>query len=209
VSDPVWQSGLVINGTTFTNAAQLSSAVRGFSSSNQKTKPMKTLLILTLAAAAFVVQSPKSNAQSPYQQGEVTVDTFATHTFAMKSPSSDLHTHDGVWGYGLGGSYFFHRNFGLGAEAVVLNGREPSSTTINEINFSLTARVPIGDTGFAPYVNVGAGRNIENGEYLGHAAAGLEFRFLKHFGVFGEGRYQWVRQASDSAQVRAGLRFAF
>jgi hypothetical protein len=167
---------------------------------------MKTLLVCSLALA-LVVQGPKAKAQSLYHQGEVTIDTFATHSYAMKSPGSDLHTHDGVWGYGVGGSYFFHRNFGLGVDAVVKEASDRSGTLFDEISLSLTARLPLGESGLAPYVTLGGGR--KDGAQLGHAAAGLEYRFLSHAGVFAEGRYQWVNDAGDAAQLRAGLRFAF
>jgi hypothetical protein len=173
---------------------------------------MKTKLLFCILALALVVTTVP--AQSPYRQGEVTVETFATHTFAMASPAADLKSHDGIWGYGAGLTYFFHRNFGFGFEAVVLDGGSPSSTTLDELSLNLTARVPLGQTGWAPYATLGGGRNIESGQYLGHVGAGLEYRFTKvplidQVSVFAEGRYQWVRSDLDAAQVRGGIRFSF
>lgn len=175
---------------------------------------MKTLLVSSLAAVALIAHVPTCKAESTYRQGEVTVDTFATHTYAMTSPGANLHTHDGTWGYGAGVTYFFHRNFGFEGEAVVLNGRSPSSTSVDDVSFSLIGRAPLGDSGLSPYVLVGAGRNINNGESFAHVGAGLEYRFtglpvVKGASVFAEGRYQWVRTSTDAAQLRAGLRFTF
>jgi len=100
----------------------------------------------------------------------------------------------------------------------------------------LTLRFPIGESGWAPYIYGGLGLTfnaddldsddfsdardrVEDDEepnrgddvlFLGHAGAGIEYRFTPHVGIFTDARYTWSeRNDGDFAVARVGVRFAF
>ena len=168
---------------------------------------IKSFLIALLAIITLNL-----NAASPYAQGEVTADVFGTYSQskAKLNDAFDREFKNGTYGAGLGFNYFFHRNFALGVDAVVPSAAHATHSFFDQVNLDLTARLPLGDSAFAPYATGGLGRNMDTGEYTSHAAAGLEYRIAKAVGVFVEGRYTWgSRDNTDFAQARAGLRFNF
>ena len=169
---------------------------------------IKTLIVALIAAAICYLPSPICSAASPYAQGEATVDVFGTYSQskAKLNDAFDREFKNGTYGGGLGFNYFFHRNFALGVDAIVAT---PSHSFFDQANLNLTARMPIGDSAFAPYLTGGVGRNLESGEYTSHTGFGLECRVTTAISVVIEGRYTWGSHDADTAQARAGLRFKF
>lgn len=201
-----------MNGTTFKQSqnSQFSVASRLKTKNTMKIKSF--VVAVLLAVLTFNIQLSTANAQSPYQQGEVTADVFGTYSQgkAKLNDAFDREFKHGRFGAGLGLNYFFHRNFALGVDAVVPSAAHATHSFFDQVNLDLTARLPLGDSAFAPYATGGLGRNMETGEYTSHAALGLEYRIAKAVGVFAEGRYTWgSRDNTDFAQARAGLRFNF
>lgn len=199
-----------MNGTTF-KPSQNSQFSGGFSSAIQNTMKIKSFVI-ALVAVLSVQLSAISHAASPYQQGEVTADLFGTYaqSKAKLNDAFDRQFKNGTFGAGVGFNYFFHRNVALGADAVIPSAAHATHSFFDIVNLNLTARLPIGDSGLAPYLVGSLGRNMETGEYTSGAALGAEYRLTKAVGVFAEGRYTWGnRDNSDFAQARVGLRFNF
>lgn len=168
---------------------------------------------------------------SLYNAGEWNIDLFGA--YADSDSDNDYLFDEGTFGGGLGISYFFTRNLGIGAEGTLFDtdGDALGSTSLN-----LVLRFPIAETGLAPYIFGGAGINfnaddldsddfeeardrIEDDDepnrgddvlFLAHAGAGLEFRFTPGFSIFSDARYNWSEEDNaDYAQVRAGVRFVF
>lgn len=195
-----------MNGTTFNKSRNTQFGGRlPFLKNN--TMKIKSLIVALLASFALNL-----NAASPYAQGEVTADVFGTYSQskAKLNDAIDRTFKNGTFGAGVGFNYFFHRNFALGVDAVVPSAAHATHSFFDQVNLDLTARLPLGDSAFAPYAAGGLGRNMETGEYTSHAALGLECRLTKAVGVFVEGRYTWGnRDNSDFAQARAGVRFNF
>ena len=202
-----------MNGTTFNKTRNTQLRGRFPFLTNTTMKKIKSFVVVALLAVlAFNIQHSTCNAESPYKQGEVTADVFGTYsqTKAKLNDAVDREFKNGTYGAGVGFNYFFHRNFALGVDAVIPSAAHATHSFFDQVNLDLTARLPLGDSAFAPYATGGLGRNMETGEYTSHAAVGLEYRIAKAVGVFAEGRYTWGnRDNTDFAQVRAGVRFNF
>lgn len=170
-------------------------------------------------------------ASSLYNAGEWQIDLFGNYAFRGHDDRR-LFDDDG-WGGGIAFNYFFNRNFGLGVEGSLF---DTYGDTLGTAGLDLFWRFPIAETGLAPYVFGGVGLTFnaddlssgdfrdarhrwEDGDdprdgddviFLGHAGAGLEYRFTPHFGIFTDARYTWTEHRDgDYGQARAGVRFAF
>lgn len=203
-----------MNGTTFNKTRNTQFGGRlPFLTNTTTNNTMKIKSFVVALIAAAILHLPSSIfAASPYAQGEVTADVFGTYSQgkAKLNDAIDREFKNGTFGAGVGFNYFFHRNFALGVDAVIPSAAHATHSFFDQVNLDLTARLPLGDSAFAPYATGGLGRNMETGEYTSHAALGLEYRIAKAVGVFVEGRYTWGnRNNTDFAQARAGLRFNF
>ena len=116
------------------------------------------------------------------------------------------------WGADLELKYFVTRNFGVGLEGEYLDLGRPLWG--GALNFYL--RAPLNESShWAPYLFGGAGGlyAVGQGRFEGHAGAGLEYRFTKQIGIFGDGRYVWVDghhgNIPQFGLFRLGLNFVF
>jgi hypothetical protein len=114
---------------------------------------------------------------------------------------------DGNLGAGLAVSYFPCRYFGIEAYAYT---ESTSDHWVDNVGADLIARLPLGESGVAPYVFAGGGRQIDPlYQWYFDAGGGLEWRFLPNVGVFADGRYIWADETDDYGLGRLGLRFGF
>ena len=116
-----------------------------------------------------------------------------------------------VAGGGLGANYFFTRNFGLGIDGYILDTAKPTG----EAAGTLIARLPLGNSHFAPYAVAGGGA-IFNGVHSHDAKAfakgglGLEYRFSPHVGIMTDYTYNMVEGSHNNFGVlKTGLKFVF
>jgi hypothetical protein len=145
-----------------------------------------------------------------YHANEVSFSIFGTGTVGketLRNPSSKRIDRDGVLGAGVGLQYFFHRNFGFEAEAYT---ESTHHNWVDNVNGNFIARLPLGNSGVAPYVFAGGGRQLDP-EYQWQldAGGGLEWRFSPNVGVFVDGRYVWADETRDYGLGRVGLRLGF
>jgi len=200
----------------------------------------KTFLLLSaiasLAIPAYAGEPVANNGPapvslSPYRAGEFQIDAFGAYGFT--SSGNDRIVGDDVFGGGLGFNYFFTRWLGIGAETTLFDteGDVLGTTAVNII-----LRAPIADSGLAFYGFAGAGVTFNADDldsddfdgardraeddddandsddvlFLGHAGAGIEYRFNPNVGIFTDARYTWLEtDNSDFGLIRAGLRFVF
>jgi hypothetical protein len=147
-----------------------------------------------------------------YRAQEFSVDLFGSgaidqHTIDHFSGNRVLH--NGVLGGGGGINYFFTRYIGIGGDAYV---EHPDHDYIETPSGNLILRIPILDTGLAPYVFGGGGYQFsetEAGQDFAQGGGGVEFRFEKDFGLFVDGRYVFTDKTQNYAVVRAGIRLNF
>ena len=113
----------------------------------------------------------------------------------------------GTWGGDVGVNYFITQNIGVGADA---NMSANGGNFVDAVLGDLTLRLPLGNSGFAPYVLGGGGRMTDvTWEWVGQAGVGLEYRFSHRIGLFADGRCIWPEHSPDALLLRAGLRIVF
>jgi len=149
------------------------------------------------------------NTADRYTANELSLDMFGSY-LAGERRAEDLfktNIRHGTWGGGVGANYFFTREIGIGGD---INIPDDGGNFINNVNGSLIARFPIVNSGLAPYLFGGGGRQTEPvWQWTGHAGVGVEYRFNPVTGIFADGRYMWVDKTADEIQFRAGVRFVF
>jgi len=119
-----------------------------------------------------------------------------------------LNRHNYKFGGDAGASFFFTKYIGIGGDAYTVTGDNP--TFVDTLTGNLIFRVPIGDTGLAPYIFGGAGYKFEDIDgIVGGGGVGLEFRPVKHFGFFIDARYLASVKTPDYGFARAGVRISF
>jgi hypothetical protein len=188
----------------------------------------------TVASSKAVAAPPPPPVESLYRDHEWQIDLFGA--YAPSGPDAGRYLGNHAWGGGAGINYFFTRNFGLGLEGSALRGTGKSSNhdVSGDFGLNLIGRLPIANTGWAPYGFAGIGgfvpgngnnvfnttingfsrtiRGHNNDDILfqGHVGLGVEYRFTRNIGAFADGRYTFVENGHDDyGLIRTGLRFAF
>ena len=185
-----------------------------------KTKNAKQLMkntmlvggtILTIAAmSALGAENVSTNQSDYYRSSELSVDAFGTGSlgeYTLDHLSSDRVRQNIRFGAGAGINYFLTRNIGIGADAYSEN---TTGAFIDSASASLILRLPLGQSGFAPYIFGGGGHQFDMGQmWFGQAGGGMEYRFTPHVGVFIDGRGVLPNETKLYGVARVGLRFAF
>lgn len=145
-----------------------------------------------------------------YGANELNFSFFGTGTVGertVRRPSLNRIERDGELGAGLGIQYFFHRYIGISADAYT---ESTHHNWVDNINADLIFRFPIANTGLAPYILGGGGRQLDPiYQWTLNAGGGLEWRFSPHVGVFVDARYVWADETKDYGLGRAGFRVGF
>lgn len=188
---------------------------------------MKTLMMtaaLTIMTATAVKADDwmgshfcYDSSKPAFNNNELSLDAFGayeTQVHERSGPIVNNFNRNGIWGGGLGLTYFPVEYLGIGGESAAFSG------TRNFFDYAggdLYARLPIQSIHLAPYIFGGGGRyfNPESNWYY-HGGAGLEIRITQKLGVFGDARYEW-RQVSafgenghfNIVEARVGVRFIF
>ena len=152
-----------------------------------------------------------SIAYPKYRAQEVSIDMFATGTSGNESFDhfSGYHARrDAHAGGGVGLNYFFCRYVGVGGDTYTEDRGEPF---IYSASGNVIGRIPIGNTGLAPYFFGGGGHQFgdHGSENFGQAGGGLEYRFCPHVGLFVDGRAVIPGRHGDYGLFRGGLRISF
>ncbi len=176
------------------------------------------LLSHALARAGHVWEDPNgwwdshftSDPTTPrFTAGELSLDLAGSYIAAEEKFTHLFQTsiRDGHWGGEAGLNYFFLREIGIGAD---VNMSDNGGKLVDEVLGSLILRLPIGSSGFAPYIFGGGGRGVEPAwQWLYDGGVGAEYRFNPVTGLFIDGRYIWAEKTSDALLLRAGLRLTF
>ena len=145
-----------------------------------------------------------------FRAQEFNVDLFGSGSIGQSTLdrlSGSRIRDNGRLGAGVGLSYFFSRNFGVGADAY---SEDVNHSFVDSVSANFIARIPLGNSGFSPYGFAGGGRQFDPRElWFGQAGAGMEFRFCRNAGVFVDGRYVFAERAPNYGLFRLGMRLAF
>jgi hypothetical protein len=166
----------------------------------------------TASGSEAVTKDNSSQNEQPdlYRGNELSVDAFGTASlgqYTIEHPSNRAVRQDTKFGAGAGISYFITRYIGIGAEAYSEN---TTGTFIDSASANLMLRLPLGQSGFAPYILGGGGHQFDRTDFwFGQAGGGMEYRFCPNVGVFLDARAVWPNETKNYGVARLGLRFAF
>lgn len=178
---------------------------------------MITLVLGTLGAVHCANAADYSNNQSDtnsdtplFRAQELSIDIFGSGSVNQQTInhiSGDRVSDNGRLGAGVGLNYFFCRYVGIGGDAYAENVHR---SFVDSTSGNLIARLPIGNSGLAPYIFGGGGYQFDQvRQSFGQAGAGLEFRFTRCWGIFVDARYVFADKTEDYGLARAGLRLSF
>ena len=174
-----------------------------------------TILLLAVTSAwGAETASPAPSAQPAqgdlFRANELSVDAFGTasegeHT--IDHISGARVRHETGLGAGFGVNYFATRYLGLGVDTY---SESTKRNFFDSISANLTLRIPLGQSGFAPYVFGGGGHQFDlTRVWFGQFGAGIEYRFTPNVGVFTDARWIFPDENKNYGVARLGLRFAF
>lgn len=151
-----------------------------------------------------------SNSDSLYRNYELDLNVFGViRQTEVTGAIFDHHSYPGHPSGGLGAAldFFFCKYIGIEAEGFSVTTH---NSWVNNAGGNMILRLPIGNSGFAPYVFGGGGHQFFPGPstYYG-GGIGLEYRFTKCIGIFGDGRYAQVDDGPNFILGRVGLNFSF
>jgi hypothetical protein len=168
------------------------------------------LMLAAKPALGADTTSSSSDTFDLYPANQLSLDGFGTisegeHT--IEHITSQNVKHGARGGVGAGVNYFITRYIGIGADAYSENTSGPF---VDNASGNLILRVPLGESGFAPYVYGGGGYQFDSlkAGFI-QAGAGMEFRFTPHIGLFTDARFVLPNKSSFFGVGRAGLRIAF
>lgn len=145
-----------------------------------------------------------------YRPHEFSLDVFGTASlgqYTLEHPSGDRVRQNTEFGAGVGINYFFSRYIGIGGD---MYSENTTGVFVDSASASLILRLPLGHSGFAPYVYGGGGYLFELGDvWFAQLGAGIEYRFTPHIGTFLDARYVLPDETKYYGVARLGVRFAF
>jgi len=146
-----------------------------------------------------------------YLDREVSLDLFGSYLNPERKFPNLFSTNirQGRWGGGAGLNYFFLKNVGLEGD---VNLSDHPGRIVDQVVGNLVLRLPLGNTGLAPYIFGGGGRAVSpRWDWVYGGGVGLEYRFSPRFGLFADGRFLWDHRttAENRLVLRAGLRIVF
>jgi hypothetical protein len=156
---------------------------------------------------AYDKDAPKYAAQ------EVSLDLFASYLNPEREFDDLFETsmRHGFWGGGAGINYFFTRYIGVGADFNI-SSKPDDLNLVDEVTGDVLARLPIANSGLAPYVIGSGGRAMSpNYSWVYGGGVGLEMRVNPTTGVFSDARFLWSERSESENRlvIRAGVRLAF
>jgi len=145
-----------------------------------------------------------------YRPNELSLDAFGTASlgrYTIDHPSDARVRQNTQLGAGVGLNYFITRNIGIGVDAY---SEHTTGIFVDSASANLILRLPLGQSGFAPYVFGGGGRRFDDVKvWFGTAGAGMEYRFTPHVGAFIDAAGVVPNETKYSGVARLGMRFAF
>lgn len=145
-----------------------------------------------------------------YRANEFSMDVFGTASlgqYTIEHPSGDRVRQNTEFGVGVGFNYFFCHYLGIGGD---MYSENTTGVFIDSASASLILRLPLGQSGFAPYVYGGGGYLFELGDvWFAQLGGGIEYRFTPHIGTFLDARWVLPDETKYYGVARPGVRFAF
>lgn len=162
-------------------------------------------VLMAAATSLLAAEEPKiALAQEPpknFRAGEIQFETFGVHS------RPDL-TGAPQWGVGIGMGYYITRGLGVSVRGVSYATDNWGGATVDEGDLRLNFRAPLWDR-IAPYAYCQGVHNFDSNDWGAGAGGGLEFKFNKNFGVFGETGINVTTEGKNDWTTSAGIRMTF
>lgn len=152
-----------------------------------------------------------------YTGQEVSLDLFGSY-INPEGKFSDLfetNIRHGFFGGGAGLNYFFTPVLGLGADFNMSAKRDTGLPLVDQVLGDLVLRLPLGNSGVAPYLIGSGGRAFGGGglpwQWVYGGGVGLEYRWNPVTGIFTDARFLWAEKGTvyNRLLIRAGLKIVF
>jgi hypothetical protein len=167
-------------------------------------------ILLLAGTSAFGAEDAGFNNGDYYRGNEFSVDAFGSGSlgkYSIDHISGDRVRHNTRLGLGAGLNYFFNKYVGIGADAYSEN---TTGAFVDSTSGNLILRLPLGQSGFAPFVYGGGGHQFDLAHVsFAQVGAGMEYRFTPHLGTFLDARWVFPDRTKYYGVARLGLRFAF
>ncbi len=160
---------------------------------------------------AYQADIPKYTAQ------ELSLDLFGSYINpeGQFNELFDTNIRHGFWGGGAGLNYFITREIGIGTDFNMSS--KNSGNLVDDVVGNLTLRLPLGNSGIAPYLIGSGGRGFSDlyggnlYQWVYGGGVGLEFRWSPTMGIFSDARFFWGDKGTvyNRLLIRAGLRVVF
>ncbi|HEY1790282.1 MAG TPA: hypothetical protein VGJ73_19205 [Verrucomicrobiae bacterium] len=143
-----------------------------------------------------------------YHAQEVSVDMYGVGLLHSSDFNNGVRArHDLKFGGGAGLNLFFTRFLGIGGDFTAISFHH---SFVDTTTGNLIFRIPIANTGIAPYIFGGAGYQFQGiDQVIGGGGVGIEFRLVPHFSFFVDARYLAAQKTEDFGMGRAGVRLSF
>ena len=162
------------------------------------------------STTSTTTQQTTSPDLSLYREQEFSIDLFGSGSINNETinhlSANDVQHHSMVGGGG-GMNFFFTRYLGVGGEGEY---ERSNHHFLDSGSGNLILRLPVANTGIAPYVFGGGGHQFDQiDQNFGQAGGGIEFRFTRNVGIFVDARYVFAVKTEDYGVGRFGLRLSF
>lgn len=163
-------------------------------------KPLLAFLVLALSTALHA--APAAIPEKLFNGKEFSLDLYGTASLSNADRDPD-HVR---FGAGVGANYFFTRGLGFGLRGETDNA---GHDFVDRAKGRVLFRAPLWDR-IAPYGFVEGGFDFERDDWSAGAGGGLEFRFTRNIGVFGEAGLEMdTEDGAGRMRGNAGLRITF
>jgi hypothetical protein len=148
-----------------------------------------------------------------YNSQELSFDMFGSYLHSEGEFDELFNTdiNHGFWGGGAGLNYFFTQILGIGTD-FNMSSKPDDLNLVDYWVGNLYARLPIGNTGLAPYIYGGGGRAMSPiWQWTYGGGVGLEYRLNPTTGIFSDARFLWGEKGTvyNNLVIRFGLRLVF
>lgn len=170
-------------------------------------KIVRTILLLAVALAICKVYTAragdarKTASGELFRSGEFDVSIGGTASIGTAQREAEAV----VVGTQVGADYFVTKNLGLGARAEL---NDFSHSVVDRASGRATVRAPLWDR-VAPYGYAEGGYQFEKERIFAGAGGGVEFRFTKGAGVYGELGLETDTRGVGTGRAAAGVRLPF
>jgi hypothetical protein len=156
---------------------------------------MKSIVVLAIAGLAIVTSERTVNAE-----------LFGDRETSLTVFGGWIDKDDTKVAPGIGFTHFPSRQWGWG---VMTHWENYDGSLFDNVSGEGYFRFPLRGLSLAPYAVGAVGYSFETDEFFEAVGGGLEWRFDRKWGIFGDARWQFNNDTDDGIAFRVGVRMLF